>query len=254
MKERLIGDDQLLVTADTTLGDALWDWVAADAARRAPDGWRVVTIGAVRTSTGGPAPGGYGYGAPAMTGVIHVDRLPPVSTVTRPVPEPAGAARPSDAALDDEPERRPPSDRTRVRRLPKRGRYDRATVDAILDAAVVAHVALGRRRPAVRDAHDRVAPRRPAVLARLVGQPDAPRDGRPPRLRDRYPPRRARPRALGLQPLGQLPVRDGPRDGAPRDRPGRGGGGAAGVHRAPLPGPLGVAPADDRRRNARRRR
>ena len=32
MKERLIGDDQLLVTADTTLGDALWDWVAADAA------------------------------------------------------------------------------------------------------------------------------------------------------------------------------------------------------------------------------
>ena len=35
MKERLIGDDQLLVTADTTLGDPLWDWVAADAARRA---------------------------------------------------------------------------------------------------------------------------------------------------------------------------------------------------------------------------
>ena len=41
MKERLIGDDQLLVTADTTMGDALWDWVAADAARRAPDGWRI---------------------------------------------------------------------------------------------------------------------------------------------------------------------------------------------------------------------
>lgn len=33
-----------------------------------------------------------------------------------------------------------PSDRTRVRRLPKRGRYDRETVDAILDAGVVAHV------------------------------------------------------------------------------------------------------------------
>ena len=33
MKERLIGDDQLLVTADTSLGDPLWDWVAADAAR-----------------------------------------------------------------------------------------------------------------------------------------------------------------------------------------------------------------------------
>jgi len=34
----------------------------------------------------------------------------------------------------------PPSDRTRVRRLPKRGRYDRASVDAILDAGVMAHV------------------------------------------------------------------------------------------------------------------
>lgn len=34
----------------------------------------------------------------------------------------------------------PPSDRTRVRRLPKRGHYDRATIDAILDEALVAHV------------------------------------------------------------------------------------------------------------------
>ena len=34
----------------------------------------------------------------------------------------------------------PPSDRTRVRRLPKRGRYDRASLDAILDAGVIAHV------------------------------------------------------------------------------------------------------------------
>jgi uncharacterized protein len=34
-----------------------------------------------------------------------------------------------------------PSDRTRVRRLPKRGRYDRATIDAILDDAIVGHVA-----------------------------------------------------------------------------------------------------------------
>jgi nitroimidazol reductase NimA-like FMN-containing flavoprotein (pyridoxamine 5'-phosphate oxidase superfamily) len=35
----------------------------------------------------------------------------------------------------------PPSDRTRVRRLPKRGHYDRATIDAILDDAFVGHVA-----------------------------------------------------------------------------------------------------------------
>jgi hypothetical protein len=68
MKERMIGDDQLLVTADTTLGDALWDWVAADAARRAPDGWRISTLGAVPTTVGAP-PAGYGYGQPAMTGV-----------------------------------------------------------------------------------------------------------------------------------------------------------------------------------------
>jgi uncharacterized protein len=33
-----------------------------------------------------------------------------------------------------------PSDRTRVRRLPERGAYDRATIDAILDAMPVAHV------------------------------------------------------------------------------------------------------------------
>jgi uncharacterized protein len=35
----------------------------------------------------------------------------------------------------------PPSNRTRVKRLPKRGRYDRATIDSILDEAIVGHVA-----------------------------------------------------------------------------------------------------------------
>ena len=34
----------------------------------------------------------------------------------------------------------PPSDRTRVRRMPERGRYDRETIHAILDAAIVGHV------------------------------------------------------------------------------------------------------------------
>ncbi len=33
------------------------------------------------------------------------------------------------------------SDRTRVRRLPERGRYDRSEIDAIIDAAVIGHVA-----------------------------------------------------------------------------------------------------------------
>ncbi len=36
--------------------------------------------------------------------------------------------------------RRASSDRVRVRRLPKRGAYDRATVDAILDEALVCHL------------------------------------------------------------------------------------------------------------------
>jgi nitroimidazol reductase NimA-like FMN-containing flavoprotein (pyridoxamine 5'-phosphate oxidase superfamily) len=34
----------------------------------------------------------------------------------------------------------PPTKKTRVKRLPKRGHYDRATVHAILDAGVLAHV------------------------------------------------------------------------------------------------------------------
>ncbi|MFB3738949.1 MAG: pyridoxamine 5'-phosphate oxidase family protein [Candidatus Velamenicoccus archaeovorus] len=34
----------------------------------------------------------------------------------------------------------PPSERTRVRRLPERGAYDRATIDAILDEALFCHV------------------------------------------------------------------------------------------------------------------
>jgi nitroimidazol reductase NimA-like FMN-containing flavoprotein (pyridoxamine 5'-phosphate oxidase superfamily) len=42
---------------------------------------------------------------------------------------------------EDGASQRPPSDRTRVKRLPKRGRYDRATIDGILDAAIVGHVA-----------------------------------------------------------------------------------------------------------------
>jgi hypothetical protein len=69
MKERLIGDDQLLVTADTTIGDPLWDWVAADAARRAPDGWRIANIGAVPTSFANMGNPGMPYGAGGATGV-----------------------------------------------------------------------------------------------------------------------------------------------------------------------------------------
>jgi nitroimidazol reductase NimA-like FMN-containing flavoprotein (pyridoxamine 5'-phosphate oxidase superfamily) len=34
----------------------------------------------------------------------------------------------------------PPTERVRVRRKPERGRYDRATVDAVIDGAIVGHV------------------------------------------------------------------------------------------------------------------
>ncbi|MBM3545392.1 MAG: pyridoxamine 5'-phosphate oxidase family protein, partial [Alphaproteobacteria bacterium] len=34
----------------------------------------------------------------------------------------------------------PPTNKTKVKRLPKRGHYDRATVHAVLDAGVIAHV------------------------------------------------------------------------------------------------------------------
>ncbi len=42
--------------------------------------------------------------------------------------------------LDGEPAG-PPSDRTRLRRKPRRGRYDRATIDGIVDAAITGTVA-----------------------------------------------------------------------------------------------------------------
>jgi nitroimidazol reductase NimA-like FMN-containing flavoprotein (pyridoxamine 5'-phosphate oxidase superfamily) len=50
-----------------------------------------------------------------------------------------GGADGASEVLAEEPVRAP-SERTRVRRLPKRGRYDRASLDAILDAGVIAHV------------------------------------------------------------------------------------------------------------------
>ena len=101
----------------------------------------------------------------------------------------------------------PPSDRTKVRRLPERGRYDRATIDAILDSALIGHVGY------VIDGQPFVTPTsvwragRPALLARVVGEPDAARhQGRRARVRDGDPARRARARPVGLRPLHRLPV------------------------------------------------
>jgi uncharacterized protein len=44
----------------------------------------------------------------------------------------------------DEPEQGPADEGVRVRRLPERATYDRATIEAIIDAALVAHVATVR--------------------------------------------------------------------------------------------------------------
>ena len=44
------------------------------------------------------------------------------------------------AELRDPQSRRDPTARSRVRRLPERGAYDRATIDAILDEAMICHV------------------------------------------------------------------------------------------------------------------
>jgi len=52
----------------------------------------------------------------------------------------SGAGEYPEGAAEPGPATPPPSDRTRVRRLPKRGRYDRDSVDRILDAGVIAHV------------------------------------------------------------------------------------------------------------------
>ena len=53
----------------------------------------------------------------------------------------SGDRAPSDGVKRADGEAGPPSDRARLRRKPMRGRYDRATIDAILDEAIVGHVA-----------------------------------------------------------------------------------------------------------------
>jgi nitroimidazol reductase NimA-like FMN-containing flavoprotein (pyridoxamine 5'-phosphate oxidase superfamily) len=54
-------------------------------------------------------------------------------------PRPAGGSAPTPGASEP-PGATPASDRTRVRRKPGRGRYERDTIHAILDAAIVGHV------------------------------------------------------------------------------------------------------------------
>lgn len=48
--------------------------------------------------------------------------------------------QPTDPAPTDPRPAGPPSDRVRLRRKPERGRHDRETIDAIIDAALIGHV------------------------------------------------------------------------------------------------------------------
>ena len=62
------------------------------------------------------------------------------------------------------PDRPAPSTRTRVKRVHERAAYDRATIDAILDAALVCHLGFERRGAAVRDPDAARAHRRPLYV------------------------------------------------------------------------------------------
>ena len=64
------------------------------------------------------------------------------------------------------PDQLTPTDRTKVRRLPDRGTYDRDVIDAVIDEAYIAHVGLRGRRRAPRAADDLRARRRPPLPPR----------------------------------------------------------------------------------------
>ena len=99
------------------------------------------------------------------------------------------------------------SDRTKVRRLPEKQVSDRAALDAMLDAGLVAHVRPRRRRPAVRDAVRLRARRRPPALARVDRQPAVPRARcRRTGLRDDHAARWAGGGAVALRVLDALPL------------------------------------------------
>ena len=147
------------------------------------------------------------------------------------------------------------SARTRVRRLPERGRYDRDAIDAVLDAGLVAHLGFVVGRPAVRDPDAPRAGRRGGLRPRLVGEPDAAgARGRHRRLSHGDAARRHRPRALGVRALDELPLGRRPRDGIAGGGAGREARGARGVHREAPARAAGRRRGRPRRPSSRRRR
>ena len=137
----------------------------------------------------------------------------------------------------------PPSPRTRVRREPHRGVYDRASIDEVLDAGLVCHLAFLDGASAVRRA-DAVRPGRGRrVRARVGGQPRGANDGRRAGLPDRHPDRRTRAGPERLRALGELPQRRAPRLDDRRRGSGREADRARGVHREAGAGPVGRGPS-----------
>ena len=139
-------------------------------------------------------------------------------------------------------EHEPPTDRTRVRRLPERGAYDRATIDAILDAMPVAHVGYSiDGQPFVTPTlqwregnhvywHGSAASR---MLRSHRGRTSLPYG---------HPHRRHGARPLGVQPFHELPLRDAARKGPGRQRSRREGGAPQDIRRVAVPRALGHAP------------
>ena len=114
----------------------------------------------------------------------------------------------------------PITSRNRLRRRHERGHYDRETVHGILDAAMICHIAY------VIDGQPFCTPTsfwregdrlywHGSSASRMVR---APGEG-PAGLPDRHASRRGRPGALGLPPLGELPLRHGLWPGAGAHRP-----------------------------------
>ena len=114
----------------------------------------------------------------------------------------------------------PPPRAPRCGACPTRGVFDRPTVFAILDEALVCHVGF------VADGQPFVIPTiyarggGPSLRPRVGGQPDAAgADGEHPGLRHRDAGGRARPRALRFPPFDELPLGGGPGSGPARDDP-----------------------------------
>ena len=132
-----------------------------------------------------------------------------------------------------------PSARTRVKRVHERAAYDRATIDAILDAALVCHLGFER------EGQPYVIPTLHARIGDLLyvhgsaGEPHRARARRGhPRLRHRDAARRDRARPLRLRALDQLPLGRRARHRHRRHRSRREVRRARGVHREAAPRPL----------------